>query len=58
MSVFTDFLATAGGILIGDEIQGRILDKLFYSLPEEEQSRIIIEVIKEMEDKGKCPTKI
>lgn len=35
-------------MLICDEIKKRLLDKLFFSLPEEEQNRIIIEVIKEM----------
>lgn len=43
-----DILATAGGVFVCEDIKKRLLDKLFYSLPEEEQRRIIIEVIKEM----------
>lgn len=51
MSLCTDILATAGCVLVCDEIRKRLLDKLFYSLPEEEQNRIIIiEILKDMKE--------
>lgn len=45
-----DILATAGCVLVCDEIRKRLLDKLFYSLPKEEQNRIIIEILKDMKE--------
>ena len=55
MSLCKDFLATAGCVFVCEEIKKRLLDKLFFSLPSEEQSRIIIEVIKEMKNKPLFP---
>lgn len=53
MSLCADFLATAGCRLVCEEIKKRLLDKLFYSLPEEEQRRIMVEVLKDMSDERK-----
>jgi hypothetical protein len=48
VSLGIGILATAGGVFVCEEIKKRLLDKLFFSLPEEEQNRIIIEVIRGM----------
>jgi transcription initiation factor IIE alpha subunit len=51
-----DFLAFWGVKMLSDDIKDRLLQKLYYSLPFEEQRRIMVEVLKEMLDhENKCP---
>lgn len=51
-----DFLASLGVKMLSDDIKDRLLQKLYYSLPFEEQHRIMSEVLKEMSDsENKCP---
>lgn len=51
-----DFLAFYGVKTLSDNIKDRLLQKLYYSLPLEEQRRIMVEVLKEMSDsENRCP---
>lgn len=51
-----DFLAFWGVKMLSDEIKDRLLQKLYFSLPFEEQRKIMVEVLREMSDsENRCP---
>lgn len=43
-----DSITLAGGKMLAEDIKDRLIQKLYFSLPFEEQRRIAVEVLKEM----------
>lgn len=51
-----DLITLAGAKMLAEDIKDRLLLKLYFSLPPEEQRRIMVEVLKEISDhENKCP---
>lgn len=51
-----DSIALVGAKMLAEDIKDRLIQKLYFSLPFEEQHRIAVEVLKEMSgSENKCP---
>lgn len=49
----TDFMALAGVKWLMEEVREALLQRLYYSLPEDDQKRIMLEVLTDLKKKNK-----